>query len=281
VLYSFCSLAKCADGLAGVSSLVFDEAGNLYGTTSLGGSSEVCTLGCGVIFKLSPANGGWTENVLHSFKGGTDGRGPQSGLVLDGAGNLYGTTFGGGYYKNCNGTGCGVVFKITSNGNETVLHRFNGHDGSNPFAGLTFDQTGNLYCTTENGGKCSGFVCGVAFELIANTNGSWTENILRRFNGGPGGGVPTGSLIFDATGNLYGTTTQGGNFTYCNIGCGVVFKLTPNSEGGWNETVLYRLADHPGINPVAGLTFDAAGNIYGTTVGNDGPNFGSVFEITP
>jgi uncharacterized repeat protein (TIGR03803 family) len=283
VLYNFCSLTNCPDGLEGVSTLVIDPAGNLYGTTNSGGSSKSC---CGVVFKLSPnVDGSWSESVLHSFNGRADGYGPESGLIFDAAGNLYGTTAGGGYPKYCKGGGCGVVFEISPNGSETILHRFSGKDGSNPFASLTFDQAGNLYGTTEFGGgdlsQCGGSGCGVVFELVANKNGSWTEKILRRFNGGPGGGVPTGRLVFDPAGNLYGTATQGGNLNDCSIGCGVVFKLTPNSEGGWNETTLYRFANQPGVNPVAGLTFDAAGNIYGTTVGNDGPNFGSVFEITP
>jgi uncharacterized repeat protein (TIGR03803 family) len=283
VLYNFCSITGCPDGLDGIGSLVFDKAGNLYGTSG-GGLSKLCVDGCGVVFKLSPnADGSWAESVLYSFKGGADGWEPQSGLILDDAGNLYGMTLSGGYSRNC-GSGCGIVFEISPSGKEKVLHRFNGNDGGYPSASLTFDQSGNLYGATEGGSnfsQCGGIGCGVAFELIANAGGSWKEKILHRFNGSAGGGVPTGKLIFDTVGNLYGTTTQGGNFTYCNIGCGVVFKLAPNAEGGWKETVLRRFADHPGTHPVAGLTSDAAGNLFGTTIGNYSTTFGSVFEITP
>jgi uncharacterized repeat protein (TIGR03803 family) len=140
-----------------------------------------------------------------------------------------------------------------------------------------FDQAGNLYGSTEYGGT---YNYGAVFELTPNPDGSWTESVLHRFSGGKDGSVPLEGLIFDQAGNLYGVTTQGGNLSYCGVGCGVVFKLAPNSKGGWTEAVLHFFAGQPGAIPFGGLIFDMAGNLYGTT--NSGATgFGSVFEITP
>jgi len=208
VLYNFCSLANCADGRAGGGGLIFDQAGNLYGTTSLGGGGS-CPDGCGVVFQLTPnVDGSWKENVLHSFSGGTDGAGPQSGLTLDQAGNLYGTTLGGGSSTPCVfAVGCGVVFKLTPGGREEILHRFTLKGGVNPFATLIIDDSGNLYGTTEAGGNLSlcGSGCGVVFELTSGPNGGWREKVVHYFKGGTGD-EPTGELAFDGAGNLYGTT---------------------------------------------------------------------------
>jgi uncharacterized repeat protein (TIGR03803 family) len=180
------------------------------------------TSGAGVVFKLDSAG---NETVLYTFKGMPDGSEPQAGLIQDAAGNFYGTTIFGGK-GNCQYRSCGVVFKLDTNGNETVLYRFTGGaDGGNPTAGLVIDSAGNLYGTTLLGGPpgCQDFVCGVVFKL----DPSGKETVLHTFSGGTGFG-PYAGLLMDPAGNLYGTTYFGGNLNDCNgQGCGVVFKITP------------------------------------------------------
>ena len=227
VLYSFCSLPNCTDGSFPIAGLIADSSGNLYGTTVFGGAS-----GDGVVFKLTP---GGTETVLYSFTGGSDGANPYAGLFADSSSNLYGTAEYGGA-RSCLGmnVGCGVVFKLSPSGTETVLYSFTGgSDGGNPTAGLIADSSGNLYGTTSAGASGSGcggkfdFGCGVVFKL--SPNGTYT--VLHSFTGGSDGGVPLAGLIADSSGNLYGTTEGGGDLE-CNtpdvpvLGCGVVFKLT-------------------------------------------------------
>jgi uncharacterized repeat protein (TIGR03803 family) len=220
-------------------------------------------------------DGKWTAAVLHVFGKGKDGAAPRAGLTFDSAGNLYGTTFAGG------SSGDGIVFKLapSSNGRkETVLYSFcslqNCSDGSEPYAGVVLDAAGNVYGTTSGGGT-SGY--GAVFKLAGVT-----ETVLHAFNQSDGA-LPYGGLIFDAVGNLYGATTRGGRL-HCGgsggKGCGTVFQLSP-SNGQWTETVLFAFYDTTGRNPSAGLVFDPAGNLYGTT--NDGGAFGvgNVFEITP
>jgi uncharacterized repeat protein (TIGR03803 family) len=169
-----------------------------------------------------------------------------------------------------------------------VLHSFcsrtNCGDGLYPYyASLIFDRAGNLYGTTYQGGAHGS---GTLFQLVPNADGSWRESVLHSFcsrtNCGDGA-FPPASLIFDQAGNLYGTTSSGGDLSSCNSGpgCGVVFKLVPNSNGGWKETVLHTFFDHPGAFPLADVIFDPAGNLYGTTQGDARTTFGSVFEITP
>ncbi len=270
VLHSFTT----NDGQAPEAGLIFDSAGNLYGTTYFGGA-----YGYGVAFELSPnADGSWKESVLHSFTGSKDGSEPQAGLTFDQAGNLYGTTWEGGAY------GYGVVFELTPNPDgswkEKVLHRFTGgKDGSYPYGGLIFDEAGNLYSTTFWGGNLNcgpSYGCGTIFKLSPNPDGSWKEKVLHQFSNGKDGGYPYTGVIFDGAGNLYGTSVSGGTY-----GKGVVFKLAPDSNGGWHETVLHTFAEHPGAYPTAGVIFDTTGNLYGTTYGEGPTNFGSVFEITP
>ena len=223
--------------------------------------------------------------------GGTDGAKPYAGLIFDQEGNLYGTTEAGGD-SNCHSGkwGCGVVFKLSPNPDgswtESVLHRFAGKDGDNPRAGLIFDQGGSLYGTTQAGGNltdCNGSGCGVAFKLIPNSNGTWTETVLHRFTGGKDESIPYAGLTLDPAGNLLGTTRDGGIFSDCSPnGCGVVFKLTPNANGSWAEKALHRFkGGKDGANPYASLIVDASGNLYGTTYGANTGIRGSVFEITP
>jgi uncharacterized repeat protein (TIGR03803 family) len=226
-----------------------------------------------VILVLAP--GAWAASqfkTLHKFTGGADGGTPSAGLVSDSAGNLYGTTTNGG-------AGFGVVFKLAPNldgsWTESVLHSFTsgGKDGELPFAGLILDQ-GNLYGTTGGGG---GNNTGVVFQLMQNLDGSWTENVLYAFTGSPDGEVPTAPLIFDSSGNLYGTTSKGGVY-----GSGTVFKLTPHSGGAWTENVLYDFTGGDlGGTPNAGVIFDAKGNLYGTTQFGGANNVGVVFKLKP
>jgi uncharacterized repeat protein (TIGR03803 family) len=263
-----------------VGGLILDQAGNLYGTTTIGGN---CWYYCGVVFKLTPGTGGsWTENVLHSFcslKNCRDGGFSLASLIFDRMGNLYGTTAYGGAYN------AGSVFKLTPNSDggwiESVLHSFcssrNCRDGGGPVGGLIFDVAGNLYGTTSGGGA---YRQGVVFELTLNGDGSWREKVLHQFTGGKDGSYPIVGLTFDQAGNLYGTANQGGS--NCNYGdCGVVFKLEPNSKGRWSERVLHYFQDHPGANPSGNLIFDTVGNLYGTTAGDGSATHGSVFEIKP
>ena len=277
VLHAFCSFSLCDDGSDPQSSPIFDQAGNLYGTTNQGGVSEA-----GVVFELTEnADGKWQEKILHQLTGGMDGGNPQSSLIFDQAGNLYGTTNQGGI------GGAGVVFELTENADgkwqEKILHQFTGGaDGGNPRSSLIFDQAGNLYGTAAFDGyygECS-YGCGVVFELTPKSDGSWTDSVLHSFTGGRDGQYPFAGLTFDKAGNLYGTAEEAGNLTRCSgHGCGVVFKLTPNANGGWNETVLHTFLDQPNAFPFAGVIFDSAGNLYGTTYGDQGTAFGSVFEI--
>jgi uncharacterized repeat protein (TIGR03803 family) len=283
VLYSFCSLAHCSDGSFPVDGVIFDTAGNLYGTTSFGGNSNFNCNGnpsCGVVFELTPnRSGSWTESILHNFCSSSncgDGAIPYAGVIFDRAGSLYGTATGL--------TG-GVVFKLTRNPDgswkEKVLHQFNnGKDGGFPTGGLVSDGSGNLYGTTEDGGV---YGEGVAFMLTSNPDGIWKEKVLHQFADGKDGASPYAGLAFDQAGSLYGTTVYGGSNGNCGgLGCGVVFKLRPKSNGGWHESVLHSFLDHQGANPYAGVIFDAAGDLYGTSRGDTaGHTRGSVFEIMP
>jgi len=279
VLYGFCSQANCADGYKPEAGLIFDAAGNLYSTTEAGG-----TYGEGTVFELSPtAGGGWTEQVLYSFGNGTHGTNPEAGLIFDAAGNLYGTTVNGGTYNY------GTAFRLSpgeGGWTETVLHNFgSGTDGAYLYGGLIFDAAGNLYSTTYAGGtytSCTGTGgCGTVFELTPTGGGGWTETVLYSFcpqDNCTDGFYPEAGVILDAAGNLYGTTSLGGG----PHSSGTVFELMPTVGGGWTETVLhsFSIIGADGTNPVAGLIFDTAGNLYGTTY-EGGIGRGTVFELTP
>jgi uncharacterized repeat protein (TIGR03803 family) len=279
------------DGANPECGLVFDVRGNLYGTTP-GGAGFTNT---GTAFELSPSGGGvWNERLIHAFsiKSDSDGDLPFAGLVADAAGNTYGTTRGGGGIS-----GSGTVFELTrttQGQKEIVLYSFSGgRDGADPLAGLVFGAAGKLYGTTARGGdvsKCSALGqpgCGVVFELSPTSSG-WQQTVLHTFSGGNDGGASESNLIFDAAGNLYGTTTYGGA-TAClssGNGCGVVFELSPNSSGGWDETVLHTFTGPDGAFPTAGVVLDSAGNLYGTTLrggiitGCAGDGCGVVFKLS-
>ena len=298
-LYSF---TGGNDGSVPYSNLVFDSNGNLYGTAAGGGSAFG-----GTVFELTPPAGGsgpWTESTLYPFTDDTDGGTPVAGVVFDPNGNLYGTTNGGG-------SGHGVVFELTppAGGSgpwtETPIYSFKGKtDGGYPYAGVAFDTKGNLYGTTAIGGAQSGATCkptggcGVVFELSPPSGGAgnWTETVLYSFTASADGGYPYAGVILDASGNLYGTTVQGGNSISENCsgseGCGVVFELSPPvGKGSWSETVLYAFSGAAdGGFPYAAPTFDGNGDLFGTTSygGNtsasnctDVGGCGVIFELTP
>jgi uncharacterized repeat protein (TIGR03803 family) len=261
-------------GAAPFAGLIFDAAGNLYGTTSTGGNSE---RGSGTVFELSPTTGGtWTETVLHTFgynEGSTYGLEPHSGLIFDTVGNLYGTTVSGGAQAD------GTVFELSprTDGScaETVLFSFDGAHGSAPYSSLIFDAAGNLYGTTQAGGTLGG---GTVFELSPSAGGNWAETVLHNFSNQKNRYVAAGNLIFDSAGNLYGAIDGGGG--NCDGGCGSIFKLS-NSSGVWTENELFFFDGADGFHPNASLIFDVAGNLYGTTSFGGAQQDGTVFEIVP
>jgi len=333
VLYNFCSQSSCVDGYIPYGSLVADGLGNLYGTTYYGGANNL-----GSVFELTNNKGTWSETVLYSFTGynNGDGQNPFSGLVFDKAGNLYGTTVYGGASNQ------GSVFELSNSGGtwkETVLHSFDdisGDDGYYSYSTLTFDAAGNLYGTTQAGGKFGG---GTIFQLKASkgkytykvihgfatsssaayypyagvvvgkngylygttyyggvvwnagavyqlrqVSGVWIFSVIYNFLGDSLGQYTESGLAVDAAGNLYGTTYQGGNFNL-----GSVFELTPGAKNKWTQKVIYSFkgyASKDGAYPYyAGVTLDAQGNVYGTTYqgGSSAPNnlnYGTVYKLT-
>jgi uncharacterized repeat protein (TIGR03803 family) len=248
------------DGGQPVAGLVFDNAGNLFGTAQAGG-----TYSHGVVFELLTKPGGrWVQKVLHDFlDNGKDAVEPRAGVILDGAGNLYGTTFYGGVHQH------GAVFEVMPQASgrwrEKVLHSFtdDGIDGIAPAGSLVLDASGNLYGTTTGGGIHGG---GTVFELTPKTGGGWMEQVLYNFDNGS---YPSGGLIFDAVGNLYGTTFAS------------VFELTPHTGASWTETALHNFRTSEGGNLLGNLIFDGAGNLYGTTAFYGPANNGTVFKLSP
>ncbi|MGA2686713.1 MAG: choice-of-anchor tandem repeat GloVer-containing protein [Candidatus Korobacteraceae bacterium] len=253
----------------GLGDLVFDPAGNLYGTALQGGNAG----GAGGVFELTPSGGGWTEtNILDLGNQGTGGAEPFAGVIRDSAGNLYGTTggtVGVGNYPY------GSVYELSPSGSgwtTSVLHQFqDGSDGSFPKADLILDAVGNLYGTTPDGGSGNS---GTVFEL-AHSEGGWVFSVLYSFTG-PISRGPWGPVLMDAGGNLYGTTLAGGAFQQ-----GSVFKLT-HSNGSWTYTSLHDFTgDSDGRSPYGHLIFDANGNLYGTAGWGGANGDGVVWEVTP
>ncbi|MFZ0773082.1 MAG: choice-of-anchor tandem repeat GloVer-containing protein [Candidatus Sulfotelmatobacter sp.] len=258
-----------ADGSCPQGALIFDLAGNLYASAYQGGA-----YGAGNVFELTPnPDGSWTESVLYNFTGDADGDGPNP-IIFDAQGALYGTT------TWSTTAGWGGVFKLTQNPDgtwsESDLYSFTGgNDGGHPVVGLVFDAAGNLYGMTQWSGAYGN---GVVFGLAPNPDGSWKESVLHTFTGGKDGGGGGEGLIFDTAGNLYGVTWGGGRY-----GNGVVFRLTPNPGGSWKESVVHAFTGGKD-GAVAGeseLTFDSAGNLYGTANAGGNYGYGVVYRLTP
>lgn len=267
VLYNF---QGGKDGAGPGSALIFDTAGNLYGTTPDGGAHAI-----GTVYQLTPGqNGQWAEKVIHSFTGGNDGGvGSLGSLLIDSAGSLYGVTEIGG------ANGAGTVYKLTPGSNGTwkgsTLYAFKGQpDAAFPYGGLIFDKSGNLYGTTYYGGANG---VGAVYELH-KVSGSWKEKVLYSFQTGNDANSSTTTLVFDASGNLYGTASAGGGQS-CD--CGAIFKLARQGSA-WTESVVHSFAGNPdGAFPYYGLFEDKAGNLYGTTVQGGSANQGAIFQFTP
>jgi uncharacterized repeat protein (TIGR03803 family) len=260
VIYNFNGFSGTGDGYFPYGTLVFDAKGNLYGTTSGGGANS-----SGTIFEVSPQSGGsWTESVLYSFTGGSDGGDPFAGVILDGAGNLYGTTFGGG------AQGFGVAYELVAGAewSQKVLHTFTGGtDGANPYYGsLAFGEAGNLYGESFTGGAHD---YGVVYQLSPGSNGDWTEKIVHAFAGVSDGSSTAGNVVVDKAGDVFAES----GFT--------VMELIPSANGIWTSKILHNfVGGSDGASPEGGLFLDTAGDVYGTTY-NGGLHRGTVFKLTP
>jgi len=275
LLHSFAG----SDGSAPWAGLTPDSSGNLYGTATGGGNG-----GAGTVFELSFSGGSWTFSTLYALaNSGRDGEFPQSDLVIDGAGNLYGAAQQGGSPKSSCSNYCGTVFELSPSGGTwkfSLLHAFMGAkygDGGLPWGALFLDSAGNLYGTTFEGGKTCNSCSGTVFKLL-RVAGKWKEQILHRFSG-LGGQSPVGGVTKDKAGNLYGTTWYGG--TSCG-NCGTVFRLTPALNGYWKFTSLHSFTNGAdGGMPYAGITVDASGNLYGATTYGGASHFGgTLFELS-
>ena len=265
------------DGENPQAGVVFDQAGNLYGTTALGGNQA----GDGIVFSLTPPDGEggpWTEAILHGFRGQPDGSSPVSSLVIFSSGRLFGTTLEGGDHN------MGTVFEVKLIGNpdepakERVLYSFGSFagDGIAPNAALLPAHPG-FYGVTRDGGANGR---GTVFQLTPPDGGGneWTETILYSFTDSGDAAFPSSDLIMDQAGNLYGTTLLGGA-----ANLGAVYQLSPpdSKEGGWTETVIFSFSGPDGSLPFGRLQFDQSGNLYGTTDGGGSGQAGTVFQLTP
>ena len=258
------------DGSGVGAPVVFDKRGNLYGMAPTGGA-----LGFGTIYLLKPGASGWTLKVIHTFTGGADGLGGSAGrMIFDARGHVFGVSTVGGL------NGDGLVFELTPTSvgewQLTSLYDFkDSPDGALPYGGLVLDKAGNLYGTTYYAGKND---LGTVYEL-ARRNGTWTERVLHSFKGGSDGDSPISTLVADAAGNLYGTTSNSGSV---GCGCGTIFKMTRNSLGVWTESVVYRFKGQPdGGFAYNGLVSDSKGNFYGATVHGGTTNDGTIYKVTP
>jgi len=283
VLHTFSNLS---DGQYPTHGLVIDKAGNLYGVAFNGGNTtaqECLSIGCGLVFELSPQGSGWTETILHKFTGydpntgKNDGADPFGGLTIDDNGILYGTTLGGG------APDYGTVFALeqTKNGwDERTLYSFKGGtEGSGPLGGLTLDAAGNLYGTTAGGGPC----CGLVYKLTRNGS-HFTGNLLYAFSSPEKGREPLGRLTFDSKGDIYGATYYGGDLSACSNGCGTIFQLKPNGNK-WTETVIHTFEDADGQHPEAGVTavndtLYGVAHFGGTFSCGMGLNCGVLYDLT-
>jgi len=252
-------------GCDGPVGLLPDGNGNLYGD---------------YVGEFSPGANGWTYTDVYTpcqQSGCPDGDTPLAPFSWDAKGNLYGTTYWGGYdWPKCY---CGVAFQMTPNGDGTwtyhVLHRFAyGNDGAYPYGSLTVDASGNAYGTTTHGGPNQ---TGTVFKLTPTSKGHWKETLIYTFPNGNYGVSPGSNLVFDTSGNLYGIA---GSFLYCDGSCGLVFKLTPQKNGTWRYSIVHHFNMTDGDYP-NGLTMDGQGNLYGTTTRGGKYGYGVAFELTP
>jgi uncharacterized repeat protein (TIGR03803 family) len=290
-LYNF---TGAPDGYSSTAGLVEDAAGNLYGTTLYGGDLGCGDSGCGVVFELTPGkNGTWTESVLHTFTGQKpDGCYSFAGVILDSAGNLYGTTEG------CGGGGWGIVYELSpgvgGKWSEKVLHSFHGgkKDGAYPEGGLLMDAVGNLYGTTSGAGafintpacdnKPARNGCGIVFELTPGEKGKWTETVLHNFSGSPkDGAFPPGGVVMDPSGNLFGITEFGGKAG--GLGLGALYELQPGENGIWTETMLHSFptAENDAYFPIGVPAMDAQGNLYGASELGGVDELGAIWRLKP
>jgi uncharacterized repeat protein (TIGR03803 family) len=264
-----------SDGGNPLGPLVLDQNGNLYGTTT------GCCGSSATAFELVHPNGVWTKVNLYTF-GGIFGT-YANGLTFN-RGHLYGTTALGGLRDD------GVAFTLGQisalNWYGIVIHRFSDSNEAQSSGPLIFDAHGSAYGTALLSAPTAGDV----FKLTPNIGGAgWTETVLHGFQNGVDGNQPMGGVTFDAAGNLYGTTFYGGASPSCNDGCGIVFKLTPNADGTWTESIIHTFhgGTNDGARPMAGVTLDPAGIVYGTTSSGglggcgDGVTCGVVFKLTP
>lgn len=269
-LYSFTDLK---DGGFPEANLVLGTGGSLFGTAS----SSDFGLGWGSVFELTPIKtGGWTETTIYSFTGGADGSNPVAGLTLGASSVMYGTTYSGGAY------GYGTVYQVAPSGGgvwtQKVLYSFKGGtDGAYPSASLALSSAGVLYGTTYGGGGTGGF--GTVFQLGPGGGGVWTEKVLYAFKGGTDGANPLASVVIGSSGQLIGTTSQGGSVTITNqpptcttsTPCvyqnwGTVFQLTPKGGGVWSESLLYTfLGGADGGSPESPVILGPSGVLYGNT----------------
>lgn len=273
VLYRFAG--GSSDGAGPNAPVVFDKAGNLFGTTFQGGMYSVdCDYSrnwCGTVFELSPANGGWTETLPYIFNpSGSAGQSPEAGLAIDSADNLYGTALVGGV------NGGGTVFELSPSGSawvENTLYSLAGESNAGTFPESTpiFDPSGNLYATTQFGGPNGG---GTVFELSPAGSG-WNSSLVYGLLGHVEQNGPLTGVTRDSAGNLYGTA-----FSLGGINSGLIFMLSP-SNGGWTYTTLHQFDFHDGCEPVGGVTVDAHGNLFGTASGCGPDEEGVIWEITP
>lgn len=254
IIYSF--TGGNDGGYPSYGDLIFDHAGNIYGTTQGGGAN-----GYGVVFELSPSSNGWTETVLWNFTDASEGGAPLSGVILDNAGNLYGTTQDGG----ANGYGSVYELSPTQSGwSEKTLYAFTEYDNGSGAGGVVMDAHGDLFGITGN------FEPGAAYELTPQSGG-WSFTLLQTFNGEYPG--PLGAPTLDAQGNLYGPLPIG-------EGAGEIFKLLPTGLG-WQYIDYFNFNESDGYGPIGAVTFDASGNMYGTTAQGGSRSWGTVWEITP
>lgn len=265
---------KGKDGFGPSGSLILDSAGNLYGAAGGGG-----LYGGGTIYELVPnGRGSWNEKILYNFREGADAQNPN-GVVFDSAGNIFGASGLGG----ANGVGAVFELQLTAGGTwtERVLYSFknDGIDGSFPFDTVAVDSAGNVFGSTFSGGL---YNWGAVFELTRGVNGTWEETVIHNFNfDGVDGIEPHSGVVFDKAGNLYGTTFDGGGNPEVDTGNGTVYKLTPEADGTWTETIVHSFgAGNDGGSPEYNVTFDSSGNLYGTTLGGGTGGEGTVWKIT-